>query len=83
MTLGSQLKNPSGLIKTILLIVLASNVLVVALPLLLTAMINISNISNLSFASFFAAGGIVFLAISMAIVIGLLGWFGLSGGSKR
>jgi hypothetical protein len=82
MALGANLKNPQKLIEIIIMIVLASGVLVVGLPILVTNIIGLTNITNLGFVDFFDAGGIVLLALGASVVLGFLTLIGI-GRSKR
>jgi len=82
MGLASNLKNPSTLITSIVMLVIAVSILAQALPTVITAVINISQVSNLGFASFFEANGIILLALGAAVLLGVLGVLGI-GKSKR
>ena len=83
MGLADNLKDPKKLIVGVILLVVAIQVLVALLPTLITSIINISGISNLSFGSFFAANGIVLLMLSVAILLGILAILGLGKASGR
>jgi len=74
--------DPGKMITTIILLVIALQVIVQTVPTVIAAIINMSTISNLSFASFFAANGVVLLGLSAAIVLGILAVFGLAKGKR-
>ena len=78
----SNITNPRAMIVGIILLVVGIQVAVQLLPTLITAIVNLSTISNLGFASFFSAGGIVLLMLGVAVLLAVLGILGL-GGSKR
>lgn len=78
-------KNPGAVAVGIILLVVAIQVMVEVLPDLITAIINISEISNLSFSSFFSAGGVVLLLLSVGILLAIfkiLG-FGMGKGGMK
>ena len=74
--------DPGKLITTIILLVIAVQILVSTLPTIIASIVNLSTISNLSFASFFAANGVVLLGLSAALVLGILAVFGLVKGKR-
>ena len=78
----SNITNPRAMIVGIILLVVGIQVAVQLLPTLIVAIVNLSTISNLGFASFFSAGGIVLLMLGVAVLLAVLGILGL-GGSKR
>ena len=81
---------PGKLITTIILLIIAVQILVSTLPTIITSIVNLSvgeNISGvvqrLPLADFFAANGVVLLGLSAALVLGILAVFGLVKGGKR
>lgn len=77
-----KITNPKAMIVGLIMLVVGIQVAAQLLPTLITAIINISGISNLGFASFFAANGIVLLMLGVAVLLAILGILGL-GESKR
>ena len=80
--ISGNLGKPEKLITAVILIVLALGVMVGLLPTLIVYIGNMSTISGLGFASFFATGGVILLALGAAVILGVLKLFGI-GGSKR
>ena len=80
--LAQNITNPDHMIRAIIMLVLGIGILAGSLGSVVTGIINISNIANLGFSSFFSAGGIVLLGLGAAVVLAILGALGLSG-SKR
>jgi len=92
--LAHAFSNPGLLITNIILLVVALQILVSTIPTIISSIINLSTITTnisgtsdtaigLSFASFFAANGVVLLGLSAVIVIGILSAIGLIKGGKR
>jgi cell division protein FtsX len=77
------LKSPSGIAVGVIMLVVAIQIMVAVLPDLITAFGNISTISGLSFASFFASGGVVLLLLSVAILIGVFSMRGFGGNKLK
>jgi hypothetical protein len=77
------LKNPKTMITGLLLIVVAMQILVSQLPSVITSIINLSQISNLGFSSFFASGGVVLLMLGVAVALAIFGMLGFGGKGKR
>lgn len=73
-------KKPADFAVTIIMLTVALQIAVQTLPTLITAFINLSNVSNLSFSSFFAANGVALLMLSVAILIGIFAALGLKKG---
>lgn len=74
-----KLKSPDGMAVGVIMLVVAIQILVQVLPELINSFINLSNVSNLSFASFFGANGVVLLLMSVAILIAIFGFLGVRG----
>lgn len=75
-------RNVGGMVLGIVFAIVTLQVLVEILPDFITAIINLSTISNLSFSGFFAGGGVVLLLLSVAILIGIFKLIGVGGGSR-
>ena len=71
-----------SIIGGVILLVLAIAALTAVIPVLNTQLTNLTGISGLPFASIFAANGIIVLMLLGAVILGVVGYFGLSG-SKR
>jgi len=76
------LKNPKGIAVGVIMLVVAITILTQVLPELIGAIVNLSGISNLAFASFFGAGGVVLLLLSISILIAIFNMLGMGGGKK-
>ena len=82
MGIGDQFNNPGKIVQSIVMLVIAFSIMVGALPTLITSIINMSQISNLGFSSFFAANGIILLGLGAAVILGTLGVLGLGKGKR-
>ena len=76
-------KSPGAIATGIILLVVAITVMVEVLPSLITAMINISQIDNLAFASFFSAGGVVLLLLSVGVLLAIFKILGFGSGKMK
>jgi hypothetical protein len=77
MGIASHFKNPNQMVYSVIMLVVGLQVLVALLPTLFSGFTNLSAVSGLSFATFFQSGGVAFLLISVAILLGILGAVGL------
>jgi len=75
------IKNPHDMIRNVMLVVVGILVLVALVPTLISALTNLSDVGDLEFASFFAAGGAIQIALGAAILLMIFGLF--LGRSKR
>lgn len=82
MGLVTSMNNPKALIMAIIFFVVGIQILVATLPDIITGLINISQIENLGFASFFASNGVALLLVGVAVLLGVLGFLGLGGGKR-
>jgi len=81
MGLMSDIKNPNKMVTSIIMLIIGVTILAAMLPSVVTSIVNLST-SGIGFASFFQANGIVLLGLGAAILMGIIGIFGL-GSSKR
>ena len=77
------LKNPGNMVRGVLFAVVGVLILVALLPTLIESIGNLSTISNLSFATFYASGGVMLIVIGAAVVLTLLAIFMPGGGKGR
>ena len=77
-----KMAKPEQMAIRVIMLVVAIQILVQVLPELITSFINLSTVSNLSFASFFAANGVVLLLVSVAILVAVFGFLGIRGGKR-
>jgi len=71
-----------GIISGLIMLTITAYALVATIPLVNTALYNLTNISGLPFSGLFAQNGIIILAILAAVLLGIFAYFGLTG-SKR
>lgn len=80
---GIDVANPGTFITLIIGILIAVEMVKVGLPLILDGLVTLSGIGNFSFASFFAANGLMQLVVSAVILLGVLAVIGVKAGKSK
>lgn len=78
--------SPSSIIGGMIALLVVIPIILLAFPEITTGLINLSQLSDFKFASFFESGGVAFILLSVGVLAGIFGYFGykiLKGGSKR
>lgn len=69
---GMDVTSIGGMIWLVVGIAIATSLLTVSFPLISDDFVSLSGLGNFTFASFFSSGGLMFLVLSAAVLIGLL-----------
>ena len=73
------LKSPQSMIKVMLFVYLALQIVVLLGPLILTSFVNISQISGFALPTLFQAGGFMAIVFTFGLVVAVLAVLGMGG----